>query len=98
MSQPRFVKIMKMADLPGPLGMIRLDIPSLPLNAGTYKASALVRSAWSMEDFLLEALEIEVVGGDFFGTGAPLPTDGASFLVPHSFELSALTGRIVKAP
>jgi len=89
---------MRMADLPGPLGMIRLDIPSLPLNAGTYKASVLVRSAWSMEDFLLEALEIEVVGGDFFGTGASLPADGASFLVPHSFELSALAGRVVKAP
>jgi lipopolysaccharide transport system ATP-binding protein len=80
----------KITDLPGRVGVIQLRIPSLPLNVGTYRASAWIRSVWSMEDFVGEALEIEVVGGDFFETGANLPADGGSFLVPHSFELETL--------
>jgi lipopolysaccharide transport system ATP-binding protein len=80
----------KLADLPGGAGVIQVTIPSLPLNVGTYRASAWVRSSWSMEDYVGEALEIEVVGGDFFETGANLPTDGGSFLVPHSFDLETL--------
>jgi lipopolysaccharide transport system ATP-binding protein len=83
----------KIANLPGRVGVIQLRIPSLPLNAGTYRASAWIRSAWSMEDYVGEALQIEVMGGDFFETGANLPADGGSFLVPHSFELEALPER-----
>ena len=84
----------KLPDLPGPVGVVRLEIPSLPLNAGPYKANAWIRSAWGMEDLLVDALEIEVFGGDFFGTGAPLPVDGGSFLVPHSFQVASLEARV----
>jgi lipopolysaccharide transport system ATP-binding protein len=80
----------KPPDLPGPAGVVRLEIPSLPLNLGTYKANAWIRSAWGMEDLLVDALEFEVVGGDFFGTGAALPVDGGSFLVAHSFQVDAV--------
>jgi lipopolysaccharide transport system ATP-binding protein len=79
----------KLPDLPGPVGTVRLEIPSLPLNAGTYRVNAWIRSIWAMEDLLVDALEIEVLSGDFFGTGAALPVDGGSFLVPHSIQVGS---------
>jgi lipopolysaccharide transport system ATP-binding protein len=74
-------------ELPGPSGTIRIEIPVLPLNAGTYRLGVLIKSGRELEDSVSDAAELTVAGGDFFGTGAPWPADSGPFLVPHSFEV-----------
>ena len=76
-------------ELPGPAGTIRIGIPSLPLNTGTYRLSVLIKSGRDLEDSVSDAAELTVAGGDFFGTGAPWPADSGPFLVPHTFEVLA---------
>jgi lipopolysaccharide transport system ATP-binding protein len=74
-------------DLLGPAGTIRIEIPSLPLNTGTYRLNVLIKSGRELEDSVSDAAELTVAGGDFFGTGVAWPADSGPFLVPHSFEV-----------
>jgi lipopolysaccharide transport system ATP-binding protein len=74
-------------ELPGPAGTIRIEIPSLPLNTGTYRLGVLIKSGRDLEDSVSDAAELTVAGGDFFGTGVSWPADSGPFLVPHSFEV-----------
>jgi lipopolysaccharide transport system ATP-binding protein len=77
----------RFAELPGPEGTICLSIPRLPLNDGTYKVSAWLKSGGDLEDLLSDALEVSVTGGDFFRTGAAVPSDAGPCLVAHTFRL-----------
>jgi lipopolysaccharide transport system ATP-binding protein len=74
-------------ELPGPSGTVRIEIPDLPLNTGTYRLGVLIKSGRELEDSVSDAAELTVTGGDFFGTGAPWPADSGPLLVPHSFEV-----------
>ncbi|MFP5287878.1 MAG: ABC transporter ATP-binding protein [Thermoanaerobaculia bacterium] len=76
-----------MSRLPGPSGTVRAVIPKLPLQQGTYRLSAWIKTGRDLEDRVSDALELTVAGGDFFGTGVAWPADSGPFLVPHSFEM-----------
>ena len=77
------------SELPGPLGTVRFEVPSLPLHQGTYRVHAWIKCGRDLEDQVTDAAELTVAGGDFFGTGAALPADSGPFLVPHSFRVGA---------
>lgn len=77
------------AELPGPSGTIRIVIPQLPLNQGTYRVSALIKSQRDLEDEISGVAELTVAGGDFFGTGLLMSADCGPFLVSHTFEVIA---------
>lgn len=75
------------SELPAPSGTIRIVIPLLPLNQGTYRVSALIKSQRDLEDEISGAAELTVAGGDFFGTGLVMSADCGPFLVSHTFEV-----------
>ncbi|RMH18957.1 MAG: ABC transporter ATP-binding protein [Acidobacteria bacterium] len=75
--------------LPGPEGTIRIHLPRLPLNAGTYRLNAWLKSEREIEDLVAEAGELTVAGGDFYGTGMSIPADCGPLLADHSFEVLA---------
>ncbi len=74
-------------ELPEPSGTIRIEVPDLPLHQGACRIHALLKSGRELEDQVMDAVELTVAGGDFFGTGAVLPADCGPFLVRHSFEV-----------
>ncbi len=76
-------------ELAGPSGTIRIGIPDLPLNQGTYRIQALLKSGRELEDQVTDAVELTVAGGDFFGNGVALPADSGPLLVRHSVEVLA---------
>jgi lipopolysaccharide transport system ATP-binding protein len=76
-------------ELAGPAGTIRIEVPNLPLNQGTYRIHALLKSGRELEDQISDAIELTVAGGDFFGNGVALPADGGPLLVRHSVEVLA---------
>jgi len=76
-------------ELPGPSGSVRIEVPSLPLNHGTYRLSAWIKSGRELEDSVTDAAELTVAGGDFFDSGVAWPGDSGPFLVPHSFAVIA---------
>ena len=77
------------AELPGPAGTVRVEIPRLPLHHGAYRLNLQLKSGRDMEDSVADAMELTMAGGDFFGTSVMLPADCGPFLVPHSFEVLA---------
>jgi lipopolysaccharide transport system ATP-binding protein len=76
-------------ELTGPSGTIRIAIPDLPLHQGTYRIQAWLKSGRELEDQVVDAVELTVAGGDFFGRGVALPADSGPFLVRHSVEVLA---------
>ena len=71
-------------------GFIDFMIDELPLAGGTYTVGALIRLEDRSADVLYGAIEIEVIDGDFFGTGRvqPLPSwSGPGVLIRHSCEV-----------
>jgi lipopolysaccharide transport system ATP-binding protein len=68
-------------------GFIDFEIEELPLAGGTYTVGALIQLEDRAADVLFGAIEMEVIDGDFFGTGRVRPTPGWSdpgALVRHS--------------
>jgi hypothetical protein len=80
-------------ELPGPEGTIRVAVPRLPLNQGSYKVNAWIKSGRDLEDWIQDGLEVAVTGGDFFGSGAAVPADAGPALVPHSVEVLPVKAR-----
>jgi lipopolysaccharide transport system ATP-binding protein len=76
-------------ELTGSTGTIRIEILDLPLHQGTYRIQALLKSGRELEDQVVDAVELTVAGGDFFGNGVALPADTGPFLVRHSVEALA---------
>jgi lipopolysaccharide transport system ATP-binding protein len=72
-------------------GRIDFLIPKLPLAGGAYHVNIYVESDRIVQDHLNDAAIMEVINGDFFGTGKILPpgTRCNSVLVPHSWEQHA---------
>jgi lipopolysaccharide transport system ATP-binding protein len=71
-------------DLPG-AGTLRCHIPHLPLSQNQYLLTLFLEVNRQVEDWLLHAIELEVVDGDFYGTGRLYPDGwrGKGVLVPH---------------
>jgi lipopolysaccharide transport system ATP-binding protein len=71
-------------------GVIDFTIDELPLVGGTYTIGALIRLSEGDADVLYGAIEMEVIDGDFFGTGKVRPFSDWSntgTLVRHRFEV-----------
>ncbi len=73
-------------DLPG-AGTLRCHIPHLPLSQNEYLLTLFLEVNRQVEDWLLHAIELEVVDGDFYGTGRLYPDGwrGKGVLVPHQW-------------
>jgi lipopolysaccharide transport system ATP-binding protein len=70
-----------------PSGRIRCKIPKLPLLPGSYNVSLWSKVDEQVADDIVDAFSIEVIGGDFFGTGRINPQDGGQMLVSHIWEV-----------
>jgi lipopolysaccharide transport system ATP-binding protein len=71
-------------DLPA-TGTVRCQIPHLPLSQNQYLLTLFLEVNREVEDWLLHAIELDVVDGDFYGTGRLYPDGwrGKGVLVPH---------------
>ena len=68
-----------------PRGTIRCVIPSLPLSQNQYLLSLFLEVNHEIEDWIINAIELDVIDGDFYGTGRLYPEGwrGKGVLVPH---------------
>jgi lipopolysaccharide transport system ATP-binding protein len=82
-----------------PAGIILLEIPRLPLRAGAYTINLWCEVNGLQADWIQEAAQIEVLEGDFYGTGVMAPNTYGAFLVDHSFgyEPASAVGDAVEA-
>jgi lipopolysaccharide transport system ATP-binding protein len=69
-------------------GQIRCKILNLPLLPGSYNVSLWCKIGEQLADDIQDAFALEVVAGDFFGTGKLHGEEGGRMLVSHSWEVS----------
>jgi lipopolysaccharide transport system ATP-binding protein len=62
-------------------------IPRFPLIQGTYRITVYAESAGEILDWVLSASELQVIEGDFFGTGKLQSRKFGQFLVDHSWRV-----------
>ncbi|WP_029037673.1 ABC transporter ATP-binding protein [Salinimicrobium xinjiangense] len=62
-------------------------IEKLPFMGGEYNCSVIVWENENIADWLQNAFNIEVIDGDFFGTGKTVPKSHVSVLVSHHWYL-----------
>ena len=76
-------------DLP-PRGTLRCVIPRLPLSQNQYLLTLFLEVNREVEDWIINAVELDVVDGDFYGTGRLYPDGwrGKGVLVPHRWIMS----------
>jgi lipopolysaccharide transport system ATP-binding protein len=69
-------------------GWINFHLPELPLTEGSYYLIVWLIVNGEVQDFVDHAIELPVVGGDYFGTGKSSPSGwaGKIVLVRHSWE------------
>jgi len=69
-------------------GAIEFHLPELPLTEGSYYLIFWLMSNGEVQDFVDHAMELQVVDGDYFGTGKSSPSGwaGKIVLVRHSWE------------
>ncbi|QQS44848.1 MAG: ABC transporter ATP-binding protein [Acidobacteriota bacterium] len=70
-----------------PEGTLRCLIPQLPLSQNQYLLTLFLEANREVEDWILNAVELDVVDGDFYGTGRLYPDGwrGKGVLVPHQW-------------
>lgn len=70
-------------------GTIRCIIPSLPLSQSQYLLTLFLQVNGEIEDWIQNAIELEVIDGDFYGTGRLYPPGwrGQGVLVPHQWTV-----------
>lgn len=68
-------------------GVIKCIIPRLPLSSSRYFLTLFFEVSNNIEDWLHHVVELEVIDGDYFGTGRLYPTgwQGKGVLVPHTW-------------
>jgi len=66
-----------------PQGRVRCIVPRLPLCQGRYFISPFLEVNREVEDWIQGAATVDVVDGDFFGSGKVYPWHGKGVLVPH---------------
>ncbi len=69
------------------VGTIRCVVPQLPLSQNQYLLTLFLEVNREIEDWILNAIELDVVDGDFYGTGRLYPEGwrGRGVLVPHQW-------------
>jgi lipopolysaccharide transport system ATP-binding protein len=77
-----------------PRGAVRCVIPRLPLSQGRYNLTLFLEVNREIEDYLPAAVPLQVVDGDFFGSGRQYPDgwEGKGVLVPHRWEIEQGSG------
>jgi len=72
-----------------PRGAVRCVIPRLPLSQGRYNLTLFIEVNREIEDYLPAATSLQVVDGDFFGSGRQYPEgwEGKGVLVPHEWRI-----------
>lgn len=71
-------------------GVLRCHIPSLPLASGTYSLNLSAFSRGRLLDQITQAARIDVLEGDFFGTGQLVnPQEDGWLLVDHTWNLES---------
>lgn len=70
-----------------PEGTLRCLIPQLPLSQNQYLLTLFLEVNREVEDWILNAVELDVIDGDFYGTGRLYPDGwrGKGVLVPHQW-------------
>ncbi len=68
-------------------GTIRCVIPELPLSQSQYVLTLFLQVNREIEDWIQNAIELNVIDGDFYGTGRLYPEGwrGKGVLVPHQW-------------
>lgn len=71
-------------------GYVDFKIPRLPLSEFTYKINTFIHGANVIQDWVVDAALLEVMGGDFFGTGRNCHKgwEGKYTLVNHDWSQS----------
>ncbi|MCG3163519.1 MAG: Vitamin B12 import ATP-binding protein BtuD [Acidobacteria bacterium] len=74
-----------------PSGTIRCIVPRLPLSQNQYVLTLFLDVNREIEDWIHNAIELNVVDGDFYGTGRLYPEGwrGKGVLVPHSWTVES---------
>jgi lipopolysaccharide transport system ATP-binding protein len=70
-------------------GRINCKIPKLPLSKGNYGFNFHISVNGIMEDWVKENMSIQVIEGDFFGTGKLPPESHSGFLVNHRWTIDS---------
>jgi lipopolysaccharide transport system ATP-binding protein len=72
-----------------PAGSIRCVIPRLPLSQSQYLLTLFLEVNREIEDWILNAIELEVIDGDFYRTGRLYPEGwrGKGVLVDHQWVM-----------
>lgn len=70
-------------------GFIDFIIPRLPLSASTYQITVFLESNKQIQDWVIDAYEMSVEDGDFYGTGRnyPMGWQGATVLVDYRWDI-----------
>jgi homopolymeric O-antigen transport system ATP-binding protein len=73
-------------------GCVDFIVPNWPLSGGSYHMNAFVASEGVIQDWVLDAMKISVIDGDFFGTGKLYHDgwQGESVLVKHTWRMHQL--------
>jgi lipopolysaccharide transport system ATP-binding protein len=70
----------------GKNGQFACHIPNLPLLPGRYDVRIWCKVEEKKADDISSAFSLDVIGGDFFGTGKLQPHDVGDLVIPHSWE------------
>jgi hypothetical protein len=71
-------------------GIVRCFIEDLPLPAGSYRLNLALLAGHELADHVTHAAEIQVLGGDFFGSGV-LKTHRRVCLLKHRWRVGDAT-------
>lgn len=69
--------------VPSSGGICRFELPKVPLVAGRYQLTLFANVQGEVADWVIDAAELNVVEGDFFGTGRGVPPGQGKLLVEH---------------
>lgn len=68
------------------IGAFRLDIKKFPLMAGKYSINLWCEVSGMLADWVREAVIVNVVEGDYFGSGYLAPPNQGGVLVEHEWQ------------
>lgn len=82
-----------------PSGRVRCRVDRLPLSQGQYHVAAFLEVGREIEDWVEVAAVLDVVDGDFFGSGRVYPDgwQGKGVLVDHSWEWQERPEAVLRA-
>ena len=69
-------------------GEVRCRIPRLPLAAGAFPLNLFCKVDGAISDWILGGATLEVVDGDYFGSGKLPPSGRSPVLVDHEWEVA----------